>query len=211
MVLFQKRSTDLQKTVPSILTKSLSASKFSKLKIPTEDDIQKFIQCLENSPLSVHDDNDQKSITFNNLMQFPKTIISFLQPATFFLAHSEWPPRSFSDLQVPIGTIIDYITLKASYARNRIAMAKYDTTGNGTLSREETFEICYINTVESFCFFFLDPKHWGKIRITDLLVSGFLETAFGLQNNFEDYENWFVFLTFRIISFKGFPLKKLMK
>jgi len=68
--------------------------------------------------------------------QFPKTIISFLQPATFFLAHSEWPPRSFSDLQVPIGTIIDYITLKVSYARNRIAMAKYDTAGNGTLSRE---------------------------------------------------------------------------
>ncbi|CAK5031685.1 unnamed protein product [Meloidogyne enterolobii] len=70
MVLFQKRSTDLQKTVPSILTKSLSASKFSKLKMPIEEDIQKFIQCLENSPLSVHDDNDQKSITFNNLMQF---------------------------------------------------------------------------------------------------------------------------------------------
>ncbi|CAK5044845.1 unnamed protein product [Meloidogyne enterolobii] len=141
MVLFQKRSTDLQKTVPSILTKSLSASKFSKLKIPIEEDIQKFIQCLENSPLSAHDDNDQKSITFNNLMslskQFPKTIISFLQPATFFLAHSEWPPRSFSDLQVPIGTIIDYITLKASYARNRIAMAKYDTSGNGILSREQ--------------------------------------------------------------------------
>lgn len=78
---------------------------------------------------------------------------------------------------------------------------------------KETFEICYTNTVESFCFFFLDPKHWGKIRITDLLVSGFLETAFGLQNNFEDYENWFFLLLFKncFLLYLGFLLRRLMK
>ncbi|KAF7638953.1 hypothetical protein Mgra_00001477 [Meloidogyne graminicola] len=197
MALFQQFSSDL---LP-LFSKNLPTSKFNNLRIPSNDDIEKFVQCLESSVRS--DDADQKNITFNNFMslskQFSKNIIDFLQPATFFLAHSEGPPRSYSES-------------RASYARNRIAMDKYDTGGNGTLDREqfidyyrnevmttvdvlkdleETFEICYTNTVESFCFFFLDPKHWGKIRITDLLVSGFLETAFGLQNNFEDYENWF--------------------
>uniref|UniRef100_A0A1I8AXZ8 EF-hand domain-containing protein n=1 Tax=Meloidogyne hapla TaxID=6305 RepID=A0A1I8AXZ8_MELHA len=123
MVLFQD-FTDLHKTVPLILTKSLSASKFSNLKVPSDSDIESLSK------------------------QFPKTIVSFLQPATFFLAHSEWPPRSYSDLRVPIGTIVDYITLKASYARNRIAMAKYDTTGNGTLDREH-FIAYYRNEVMS--------------------------------------------------------------
>lgn len=59
-------------------------------------------------------------------------------------------------------------------------------------------------------FFFLDYKNFGRVRISDVVVSGFLENIFIHQNTDNGgethYENWYfnLVLTLKIYDVKVF-------
>uniref|UniRef100_A0A914I5Q5 Serine/threonine-protein phosphatase 2A regulatory subunit B'' subunit gamma n=1 Tax=Globodera rostochiensis TaxID=31243 RepID=A0A914I5Q5_GLORO len=187
-------------------------------KLPSDEVFNDFVDCLEASEhvkLEEVEGKTLKTISFNGLMsvlgRVGKSVTNLLLPTTFFRAHfPEWDFQSECRIQVDV--VVEFVSLKMEFVRYRIKMALYDPDSTGYLTREqfcnyylkevmpmvdvlkdleETFQICYMNTVESMFFFFLDPKHTGRIRISDALVSGFLENAFSLQRNSENYDNWF--------------------
>lgn len=87
--------------------------------------------------------------------------------------------------------------------QSRIGLSLYDMAGQGYLTEkdlelyiseliptlpqlerlESTFMNFYICTAVRRFLFFLDPKRLGRVRIVDILVSGFLDDLLELRDN----------------------------
>uniref|UniRef100_A0A914VDD5 Serine/threonine-protein phosphatase 2A regulatory subunit B'' subunit gamma n=1 Tax=Plectus sambesii TaxID=2011161 RepID=A0A914VDD5_9BILA len=126
--------------------------------------------------------------------------------------------------RVPIVTVFNYAMRKTWLRQSRIGLSLYDINGQGYLTEkdldlyiteliptmpqlaklEESFHSFYTCTAVRRFLFFLDPKRIGRVRIVDILASGFLDdllelrdsppddadaSARGSAKNLED--NWF--------------------
>ncbi|XP_055372665.1 serine/threonine-protein phosphatase 2A regulatory subunit B'' subunit gamma-like [Condylostylus longicornis] len=119
--------------------------------------------------------------------------------------------------RVNITSIFNYIMKKVWMQQTRIGLSLYDYTGLGFLREtdlesyiqeliptlpqleglENSFHSFYVCTAVRKFFFFLDPLRTGKIRIRDILASGFLDDLLELRdeenpkdNHYQD-KNWF--------------------
>jgi len=55
----------------------------------------------------------------------------------------------------------------------------------------ETFEKFYVCIAARKFFFFLDPRHKGKINIREMLMSPVYQEFYSLKENKNDTYNWF--------------------
>lgn len=115
---------------------------------------------------------------------------------------------------VNVVQLFNFVMRKVWMEQTRIGLSFYDSTGQGFLSEtdleqyvleliptfpqleglERSFHNFYVCTVLRKFFFFLDPLRTGKIRIRDILTSGFLDDLLELRDE-EAKEtqdtNWF--------------------
>ena len=91
--------------------------------------------------------------------------------------------------------VFNYVMRKVWLQQTRIGLSLYDATGQGLLSEmdlenyiteliptlpqleglEKSFHSFYVCTAVRKFLFFLDPLKLGKVRIQDILASGFLD------------------------------------
>lgn len=111
--------------------------------------------------------------------------------------------------------LFSYAMRKTWQKKTRIGLSVYDTIGKGYLMEKEmvsfvndiipdcsqlnclekTFYPLYVCTVVRKFMFFLDPMRTGRIRLKDILLSGFLDDLLVLRNeelpDESDSFNWF--------------------
>lgn len=116
---------------------------------------------------------------------------------------------------VNVVQLFNYVMRKVWIEQTRIGLSFYDSTGQGYLSEadleqyileliptfsqlaglEKSFHNFYVCTVLRKFFFFLDPLRTGKIRIRDILTSGFLDDLLELRDDDVSKDaqenNWF--------------------
>lgn len=116
---------------------------------------------------------------------------------------------------VNVVQMFNYVMRKVWIEQTRIGLSFYDTTGQGFLCEsdleqyileliptfpqleglEKSFHNFYICTVLRKFFFFLDPLRTGKVKIRDILASGFLDDLLELRDEETPKEaqesNWF--------------------
>ena len=102
-----------------------------------------------------------------------------------------------NDLHGRVSTmaVFNYVMRKVWLQQTRIGLSLYDATGQGLLSEmdlenyiteliptlpqleglEKSFHSFYVCTAVRKFLFFLDPLKLGKVRIQDILASGFLD------------------------------------
>lgn len=185
-------------------------------KIPSVTDINEFKFHLNASTKVISDDAGQKRISYDDFLEVLNfesyKIQKFFNPAILF-----GESLTYIDEQgrLPINVIIQFLILKSDLFNFRIKLSIYDTYCTGNLNRQqisdflinevfttidpliemkESFRKYYQKTVISMFFFFLDYKRFGRVRISDIIVSGFLENIF--HQNLDDnagshYDNWF--------------------
>jgi len=191
-----------------------------KLKeLPTDEEVNEFILLLETSENIELDDQDKRKMAPFGVVQealekSSERVRALLQPGTLF-------GRSAADIdergRLSTDIIIHYLMAKAFLLQQRIALAKQDIDCTGYLNPEQLqnyfmhevipfieplrklkvdFRDRYLKVVMMMFAFFLDHKNLGKIRIADILVSGFVENIFHLQDS-DSYgeaaiaESWF--------------------
>lgn len=115
--------------------------------------------------------------------------------------------RSFCKLmnaesRANVKDLFNYALRKTWHRQTRIGLSQYDSTGQGYL-REHEMEMYILDMIPSLCqleglhesfypfyictatrkfVFFLDPNGTGHIRISDILVSGFLDDVLQLRD-----------------------------
>lgn len=116
---------------------------------------------------------------------------------------------------VNVVQMFNYVMRKVWIEQTRIGLSFYDTTGQGYLCEsdleqyileliptfpqleglEKSFHNFYICTVLRKFFFFLDPLRTGKVKIRDILASGYLDDLLELRDEDTSKEsqelNWF--------------------
>jgi Ca2+-binding EF-hand superfamily protein len=117
--------------------------------------------------------------------------------------------------RVSILNFFNYVMRKVWLQQTKIALSLYDATGNGYLresdlenyileliptlsqldSLEKAFHPFYVCIAVRKFFFFLDPYRYGKIKILDILDSGFLDDVLELRDEdlskVREEANWF--------------------
>ncbi|KAF7256479.1 Serine/threonine-protein phosphatase 2A regulatory subunit B'' subunit gamma [Paragonimus skrjabini miyazakii] len=117
--------------------------------------------------------------------------------------------------RVDILSFFNYVMKKVWMQQTRIGISLYDVTGEGYLREvdlenyilelipslcqlshlERSFQTFYVCTAVRKFFFFLDPMHLGRVRIMDILASGFLDCMLELRESQTTEEqlanNWF--------------------
>ena len=98
-------------------------------------------------------------------------------------------------MNISIVHLFNYMVRKTWFTQTKDALSLYDSVGDGTLMEndlenyieqlmttlpqlnalEETYYPFYFCIAVRKFFFFLDPHKSGKIKITDILESGFLD------------------------------------
>lgn len=117
--------------------------------------------------------------------------------------------------RISIMSFFNYVMKKVWLQQTRIGISLYDAAGEGYLREmdlenyivelipslcqlaqlERSFQTFYVCTAVRKFFFFLDPLRAGRVRITDILASGFLDSMLELRET-ETTEaqlanNWF--------------------
>lgn len=111
--------------------------------------------------------------------------------------------------------LFHYVMRRVWMEQTRIGLSFYDSAGQGFLSEtdleqyvleliptfhqleglEKSFHNFYVCTVLRKFYFFLDPLRTGKVRIRDILTSGFLDDLLELRDDEPTKEtqekNWF--------------------
>ncbi|KAH7704210.1 serine/threonine-protein phosphatase 2A regulatory subunit B'' subunit gamma-like protein [Aphelenchoides avenae] len=191
--------------------------------IPSDDEVTDFIKRLESSPdLTKLDDSSY--ITYADFMRIhrdlPSTLRSFVKPATLFAKCAFDEDASG---RVNIDVLVQFVYRKTAFFRNRVALSFYDAELKGALTQQQFLEyydneivpavdaLAYLDdrfkqyydiVVRSKFFVFLDPMRQGRIRIADILASGFIDEAFGLQANPDDSETELV-ASFKLLDVTG--------
>ncbi|CAL8102838.1 unnamed protein product [Calicophoron daubneyi] len=117
--------------------------------------------------------------------------------------------------RVNILTFFNYVMKKVWLQQTRIGISLYDVAGEGYLREmdlenyiielipslcqlsnlEPSFQTFYVCTAVRKFFFFLDPMRAGRVRITDILASGFLDSMLELRESqtteIQLANNWF--------------------
>ncbi|KAL3315608.1 Serine/threonine-protein phosphatase 2A regulatory subunit B'' subunit gamma [Cichlidogyrus casuarinus] len=117
--------------------------------------------------------------------------------------------------RIEIRTFFNYVMKKTWLVQTRIGLSLKDLTGEGNLQEyelesyirdlvpelpqlkqiQEPFTNYYVHTVVRKFFFFLDPFRVNRVRIMDVLASGFLDSLSDLRNTnlteIQLSENWF--------------------
>lgn len=103
--------------------------------------------------------------------------------------------------RISIMSLFNYIMRKTWLRQSRIGLSLYDISGQGYLTEkdlelyiteliptlphlkklEESFYSFYVCTAVRRFLFFLDPKRLGRVRIVDILASGFLDDLLELR------------------------------
>lgn len=120
-----------------------------------------------------------------------------------------------SDGRISINQFLGYVTKKFWLHQTRIGLSLYDGAGLGYLKEsdlenyifeliptlpqlevlERSFYSFYVCTAVRKFFFFLDPLRTGKVKITEILASGFLDQLIELRDEELSKEhlesNWF--------------------
>jgi len=173
--------------------------------ILTEDDLDElWIALCESS-----NNND----AYNRLSYFDFTAISAALPEKF---KEYFSTKVFYQLMDESGYIyvrsfFNYVIKKVSLKQTRLDLSLYDTDNTGFLTEEqfedyltdlirslpqifemnETFEKFYVCIASRKFFFFLDPRHKGKINIREALMSPIYQEFYNLKENKDDASNWF--------------------
>lgn len=131
-------------------------------------------------------------------------------------------PSTFAKLQqgdtkgrISVTSLFNYIMRKVWFHQTRLGLSVYDETGEGFLKEsdlenyiseliptlpqlgglEKSFYNFYICTAVRKFMFFLDPMHTGRVRIQDIIASGFLDELLELRDEEASKEmqvsNWF--------------------
>ncbi|VDP82732.1 unnamed protein product [Schistosoma mattheei] len=103
--------------------------------------------------------------------------------------------------RINILTFFNYVMKKVWLQQTHVGISLYDVCGEGYLREtdlenymleliptlcqlselEPTFQTFYVCTAVRKFFFFLDPLRSGRVRITDILASGFLDSMLELR------------------------------
>lgn len=134
----------------------------------------------------------------------------FFAPSVFAKLYESDP-----DGRISINQFLGYVTKKFWLHQTRIGLSLYDGAGLGYLKEsdlenyifeliptlpqleilEKSFYSFYVCTAVRKFFFFLDPLHTGKVKITEILASGFLDQLIELRDEelSKDHleTNWF--------------------
>ncbi|KAH9400556.1 Serine/threonine-protein phosphatase 2A regulatory subunit B'' subunit gamma [Tyrophagus putrescentiae] len=194
--------------------RSIFLEKLSKESIEN-DELQQLWALLEKSasqPLDIYREQKINYLEFKEIAQSfnsSSKIRSFFTPTVFARLS-----QGNSD-GVAILTFFNYVLRKIWMQQARAALSLWDSSGNGTLyeyelenyikeliptlSKLKQLDTSYYQfytciAVRKF-FFFLDPLKYNKVKITDILCSGFLDELLELRNEQttrtrEEY-NWF--------------------
>jgi Ca2+-binding EF-hand superfamily protein len=115
--------------------------------------------------------------------------------------------------KIAVVSLFNYIVRKEWFLQTKVALSLYDVYGNGCLteqdmenyitelmptlneieSLEERFHPFYVCIATRIFFFFLDPQKTGRIKINDVLSSGFLDSILELREEevTNIASNWF--------------------
>ncbi|VDP02792.1 unnamed protein product [Soboliphyme baturini] len=110
---------------------------------------------------------------------------------------------------VPLDSFFNYVMRKTWLWQNRISLSLYDITGDGYLTERDlelyvtellpsiahlkrldsSFHPFYVCSVVRRFMFFLDKKRLGKVKIVDILASGFLDELLELREPTDEQAN----------------------
>jgi len=173
----------------------------------TEDDLDElWIALCESS-------NNHDARVYKKLSYFDFTAIAAALPEKF---KEYFSSKIFYQLMdengyISIVNFFNYVIKKVSFKQTRLDLSLYDTDNTGFLTEEqfedyltdlmkslpqifemnETFEKFYVCIAARKFFFFLDPRHKGKINIRELLMSPIYQEFYSLKENKDDSSNWF--------------------
>ncbi|ORX61127.1 Serine/threonine-protein phosphatase 2A regulatory subunit B [Piromyces finnis] len=173
----------------------------------SEDDLDElWIALCESS-------NNHDTQVYKKLSYFDFTAIAAALPTKF---KEYFSSKIFYQLMDDTGYIsvinfFNYVVKKISFKQTRLDLSLYDTDNTGYLTEEQfedyltdlikslpqifemnkMFEKFYVCIAARKFFFFLDPRHKGKINIRELLLSSVYQEFYGLKENKDDKYNWF--------------------
>ncbi|VDM48088.1 unnamed protein product [Toxocara canis] len=162
-------------------------------KIPSDEEIDAFYELLKQNR-SMPSVEDIEMIRYDAyrraLDRAPSLVKAFIPPVTFLSLQSSNPDDPYG--RVPISAIIEYLRLRKEKMSKIIALNYYDSNGKGFLTTESNGLLArdyYLNIAVRKFFFFLDPMRHKRIRIIDVVASGFLEemeSAVGAPNSVDE-------------------------
>lgn len=192
--------------------RSLFLTKKSKMLL-TSDELKSLWTNLEKkSNITVGEDQFIDYMEYLNVRVLGgEKVEKYLTTSAFMrlVAISTNPPN------INVVQLFNYVMRKVWIEQTRIGLSFYDSTGQGYLSEadleqyileliptfsqlaglEKSFHNFYVCTVLRKFFFFLDPLRTGKIRIRDILTSGFLDDLLELRDDEVSKDaqenNWF--------------------
>jgi len=173
----------------------------------SEDDLDKlWIALCERN-------NNNVPPAYKKLSYFDYTAIAAALPEKF---KEYFSSKIFYQLMDETGYIsltdfFNYVVKKVSIKQTRLDLSLYDTDNTGFLTEEqfedyltdlikslpqifemnEAFEKFYVCIAARKFFFFLDPRHKGKINIRELLMSPVYQEFYSLKEKKDDTNNWF--------------------
>ena len=173
----------------------------------THNDLQELWVILEKSSESSHGDIDYDDFTrIANLLPPSSKARKYLTAKTFGKL-----TRGRTKLSIVI--LFNFIVRKEWFCQTKIALSLYDVSGQGFLTEtdlenyireliptlnelkdmEENFYPFYVCIAVRKFFFFLDPHRTSRIKINDVLYSGFLDTLLELREDDLKHisNNWF--------------------
>uniref|UniRef100_F1KRN3 Serine/threonine-protein phosphatase 2A regulatory subunit B'' subunit gamma n=1 Tax=Ascaris suum TaxID=6253 RepID=F1KRN3_ASCSU len=180
---------------------------FETEKIPSDEEIDAFCDVLKQNhspPLSEGVEMIRYDAYRKALRDCSPLIRTFIPPTTFMCLQSMNSHDPYG--RVPVNSIDTYLRLRKDKMNKIIALSYYDSSGKGFLTDDDLTEYIseeYISRSPSLCmleacgsygrnyyltmavrkfFFFLDPMHHRRIRIIDVVSSGFLEELESVVN-----------------------------
>lgn len=172
-----------------------------------EDDLDELWIALCDSS-----DNHEAQI-YKKLSYFDFTAIAAALPEKF---KEYFSTKIFYQLMdesgyISVKVFFDYVLKKVSFKQTRLDLSLYDTDNTGFLTEEqfesyltdlikslpqifdmdESFEKFYVCIAARKFFFFLDPRHKGKINIREALMSPIYQEFYSLKEKNDDSYNWF--------------------
>jgi len=201
----KKKNTKLQNQLQKASYYSLHTEVNNSLL--SEDDLDElWIALCESS-------NNHDAQVYKKLSYFDYKAIAAALPEKF---KEYFSSKIFYQLMDESGYIsvinfFNYVVKKVSFKQTRLDLSLYDTDNTGYLTEEqfedyltdlvkslpqifemnESFEKFYICIASRKFFFFLDPRHKGKINIRELLMSPVYQEFYSLKENKNDNNNWF--------------------
>lgn len=179
--------------------RSLFLTKKSK-KLLNSEELKTLWNLLEkHSKISVGDD---QFIEYEEYLKVRMLGDKKIQKYLTTIAFTRLVAISTNAPNVNVVQLFNYVMRKVWIEQTRIGLSFYDSTGQGYLSEsdleqyileliptfpqleglEKSFHNFYVCTVLRKFYFFLDPFRTGKIRIRDILTSGFLDDLLELRD-----------------------------